>query len=685
MENKIKLFLLGIMLLVVLITTYSNHFNNPFQFDDSHSIEGNVYIRDLNNIPLFFTDASTATNLPTNQSYRPMVPLQNAIDYWIGGGLNPFYFHLTIFFWYIVLIILLFFFYQKLLKLSFEHKWLSIIALLSTAWYALHTANAETINYISARSDSFSTLCIVASFVLYQSHRTRKWHLYILTMIIGIYTKQTGVMFVPLLFFYVLFFEENISLTELVTFKNIKGLMNTLKKIAPAFIIGIPLFLFNQFYLTSDTATPWNTLVSKFDYLITQFFVILHYIGNFILPTDLSADPDFKIINSFFDKRSLLGLVVIILLITAAFKTSVNKKTRPIAFGILWFFIALLPTSSILPRFQIANDHRTFFPYIGLIISVCWYIGLLLIKHESSIQKRTIYKYGIPGLAVLIILAYACGTYQRNKIWSSQESLWYDVTIKSPTNGRGLLNYGWTQKQKGNYDVALEYFEKSLQYPPSYLGTQYALLYINIANVKDAMGLPQEAEENFKKALQCRSNFGAYYYYAQWLISQKRSSEAIPLLEKEVEISPNLIGARYLLMELYADRPEWMKLEQLSQETLQIVPNDKTTLFYLNASKNKKSIIEINEEIARNDPTPENYLKLSLIYYNHRLYEKCIEACNEALKLSPNYAEAYNNICSAYNMLGKWDEGVKACEKSLEIKPDYELAKNNLKWAMESK
>ena len=224
-----------------------------------------------------------------------------------------------------------------------------------------------------------------------------------------------------------------------------------------------------------------------------------------------------------------------------------------------------------------------------------------------------------------------------------------------------------------------------MQYTPTYLSSQYALLYINIAWVKDALGLPVEEEKNFKKAIQCKSNFGAYYYYAQWLISQKRSSEAIPLIEKEIEISPTLIDARYSLMELYANRSEWMKLEQLSHETLQIVPNDKITFFYLKASKNKKSIIEINEEIARNDPTPASYLKLSTIYYNHKHYEKCIEACNEVLKLLPDCVEAYNNICSAYNKLEEWEKAIEACEKSLQLEPGYELAKNNLIWAREGR
>ena len=61
-----------------------------------------------------------------------------------------------------------------------------------------------------------------------------------------------------------------------------------------------------------------------------------------------------------------------------AFKSSKHVITRPISFGILWFIITLLPTSSVIPLAEILNDHRMFFPYIGLVLAMV-YGGYLLI------------------------------------------------------------------------------------------------------------------------------------------------------------------------------------------------------------------------------------------------------------------------------------------------------------------
>src|SRR2546430_13582463 len=94
------------VLLATLLAAYSNHFHNSFHFDDAHTIENNAAIRELRNIPLFFCDATTFSSLPSNQSYRPLVSTLLAIDYKLGG-LNPFWFHLSIFALFIVLVLVL--------------------------------------------------------------------------------------------------------------------------------------------------------------------------------------------------------------------------------------------------------------------------------------------------------------------------------------------------------------------------------------------------------------------------------------------------------------------------------------------------------------------------------------------------------------------------------------------------
>src|ERR1700682_2900926 len=105
----------GALLLVALLAVYANHFHNSFHFDDAHTVENNASIRDLRNIPLFFRDATTFSALPSNQSYRPLVSTLLAIDYSLGHGLQPFWFHLSIFALFVALALLVAFVIKRLL------------------------------------------------------------------------------------------------------------------------------------------------------------------------------------------------------------------------------------------------------------------------------------------------------------------------------------------------------------------------------------------------------------------------------------------------------------------------------------------------------------------------------------------------------------------------------------------
>jgi len=106
--RKNALGLLGnALLLLAVLAAYANHFHNSFHFDDAHTIETNAAIQDLRNIPLFFRDATTFSALPSNQSYRPLVSTLLAIDYRLGGGVQPFWFHISIFALFVALTLLL--------------------------------------------------------------------------------------------------------------------------------------------------------------------------------------------------------------------------------------------------------------------------------------------------------------------------------------------------------------------------------------------------------------------------------------------------------------------------------------------------------------------------------------------------------------------------------------------------
>ncbi len=650
-NNKGLFYVLAVLLVGLVYFEYANHFNNPFHFDDEHTIVTNTYIRDIKNIPLFFKDATTFSSLPANQAWRPGISTLDAIDCWIGGKPDPQqkYYHIHIFIDYLILGFFIYLFVVKIYDFAFKNDLNRYIALLTTAVFMLHTGNAETINYIISRSDSESTLMIlIALCVFVYFKQLRKFQLYLIPMFIGFMIKEPTVMVGPLAFLFIFFFEENFSLKQAL---NIKADFKILWTVLPAFILALALFAFSQ----SQTPATWTSGgTNRISYLITETFVMVHYVNNFFFPFNLSADTDWGLINSIFDDRAVIGILFIVFTLYLAYRASLNQKSRPIAYGILWFYLALVPTSSVVPFSEVLNDHRVFFPYIGLCIALVWALFLLYKKYEEQVDKSAALKGGVLLVIALFLGAHVYGTRERVKVWGDEALLWKDVTVKSPHNGRGLMNYGLVLMGKGDYNGALEYYNKAKQEWP-----YYSYIYVNLGVLNNVMGNVAESEKNFKYAIQLNAqNPNCYFYYAIMLKNAGRIDEAKDMVSRGLALSP--------------------KHTDLLRFNNELNNNP----IYAGAIKNK---VEAAEAVARQNPTPENYLNLSLEYYFVGRYLDCVHAAQEALKLKPDYDLAYNNICSAYNMLHDWDNAIAAGKKAVELNPNSQLAKNNLQVSLDGK
>ena len=504
----------------ILLTAgaYANHFHNDFHFDDTHTIQNNAFVRSLRNVPRFFTSAATFGTKPSNQSYRPVVTTTLALDYWRGGGLDPLAFHVTNFSLFLVQCALILLLFRRVMDRAVpgnDNRW---VALLATTWYAVHPANAETVNYIIARTEILSTLGVVLALVWFaRGGAARRYHLYLIPAVLAILSKESAAMFAPLLLLYIVCVEPELSPTAAL----------------PAFFVCFATAGGAMWMAT--TYSPGGS--SRWRYLLTQPFVIVHYARSLFLPTRLSADTLWPLVTGVLEPRVWIGVGFIAAALTLAWRASLRRETRPIAFGVMWFFIALLPTSSVVPLSEPMNDHRMYFPFVGLILAVVWAANLAVMRWAAP------HRTSFAAVSAVVILAMAYGTWQRNIVWRTEESLWLDATIKSPDNGRGLMNYGVVQMNKGNLPLAGEYFERALSYTPD-----YSYLHVNIGVLQAKLGQRAEAESHFRKAQRDDpDNPIAYTFYARWLASMGRTEEARLYADTAVQLSPADADARALL------------------------------------------------------------------------------------------------------------------------------------------
>jgi tetratricopeptide (TPR) repeat protein len=639
LSRHIKISILALALVVIAI--YASHFNSEFHLDDIHTTVQNPWIRDLRNFPRFFTDTDTSGVLPSNRVFRPLLTTSLAIDYWLGGGLKPAIFHASSLLWFLTLLVLFFLLCRKIFQEMRPGEASDWMALFAAALYGLHPAIAETVNYVIQRAEIYSTAGVVAGLAMYASMpRQRRYYLYLIPVVLGILSKPPALIFPFLLLLYIWLIEDENPKTAF--FRSVPAIVTTVA-------LGILTSL-----MTPRGFTPGAS--SSYAYRITQPAVILRYFRTFFIPTGLTADTDRAPYTTILQDDAMAGCLFVLAILCVAALTTRRRETRPIAFGLFWFLLALLPTS-IFPLAEVENDHRMFFPFVGLTIAVCWAAALWL-------TRKPVPQPVLVSVCGLILAGCAYGSWQRGEVWRTEESLWRDVTIKSPRNGRGLMNYGLALMARGDYTGALDNFQRALDLSPS-----YSYQEINLGIAYGAMHNNEAAERHFRRALELSPHeANPKYFYARWLREKARFAEPEGFLRMAITENHSYTDAYYLLMQLYADRLDASNLRDIASRMLALFPADKVAADWLARASNLT-------------PTPEAYLEKSLALYQAGDYAGCIEAAHKALDLRPGYAAAWNNIGAAYNSMRKWDEGIQAEQEAVRLDPNFQLAKNNLAWA----
>jgi tetratricopeptide (TPR) repeat protein len=656
--------LLGVAAALAVTAAYANHFSNAFHFDDSHVVESNLYLRDLRNLPRFFTDASTFSTLPSNQSYRPVLTATLALDYAIGR-LDPRPYHVTSFLCFLLTALLLFVLSRRVLLAAGAGAAAGWTALFAAAWFGLHTAHAETVNYVSARSDLLSTLAVVGALVLYGSPRARRLQLHLVVGGLGVLAKEQAAMLAPLLFLYEGLVERRHSVGELL---RPRTFLQVLWKALPTFLV-----CFGALALTRWMAPGWTPGgASRLQYLWTQPFVIVHYLLSFVLPVGLSADSDWTLLPSPLDDRVQVGVLALAGLVAVAWRCSRTPEGRPIALGLLWFLLALLPTSSVIPLAEVLNDHRPFFANAGLVLAAGQALALLARRVLGPGTRRLAVGAGLG--AALLLGAHGWGVHLRNEVWRTEESLWRDVTLKSPGNGRGWMNYGLSRLRAGAIAEARDLFEKAVALSP-----RYGYAHANLAVALGALGNATEADAHFQQSVALQPDVPALQLtYARWLGEVGRHAEAITRLRRALALSPAEVEARRLLLVELADTLDWAGLRDAARATLAIQPGEPRATELL-------ALAEDGLRGAPGLPPPDGgqTLTAALVAQGQRAvaegrYPDALALTGRALALRDRLAEALEARGAALLGLGRFDEAAAACERALALRPGLQGARVTL-------
>jgi len=638
----------------------------PFQFDDEYSIIKNFNIRNIYRPDLIweFTPSRFITYLTVALNYH-------------FHGLNVFDYHLFNSVVHLVSAIMVW--WLTLLTLSSpaikDHKTAQSASLIATfvgVVFIAHPIQTEGVTYIIQRAASLATLFYVASLSLYVKSRlleesgneVRERHFYyyiasLITAFLAMFTKEIAITLPLMVLLYEFYFFRMRKQNNWKCYMFVILIL----PIIPLTMLTTASLKFSGMRMVA----PAISNVSAWRYLLTQFQVIITYLRLLFMPLNQNLDYDYPLATHLFEFHTLSSFFILALIFIMAIRSF--RKYRLISFGIIWFFLTLLPESSIIPIKDVIFEHRLYLPMVGFSLFLVSTLYVFLAGKTLRPLAITLF---------ILVTIYSVLTYRRNMVWKDSFTLWNDAVHKSPNKSRPYNSRGLEYSNRGNFDQALSDYNKAIQLNPN-----YAYAYNNRGNTRNTKGDFNQAISDYTKAIEINPNFAeAYNNRGVAYGSKGYFDKEISDYTKAIEINPNFTEAYYNRGVVYYSKGSFD--QAISDYTKAIQLNPRYTDAYNNRGNTYNTKGDFSQAISDYTKAIEIDPNFAEAYYNRGTaygikgnFDQAIADYTKAIQLNPNFAKAYNKRGLAYYRKGNFDQALSDYNKALEIDSKYAETYNN--------
>jgi tetratricopeptide (TPR) repeat protein len=544
------LYLLAAIVLLTVVS-YSNSFSCGWHFDDYRCIVEYDY------------EHATPVSLFTFSPGRFIGFLTFWLNYkWCGYTVAGW--HMVNLLIHLVNILLVFVIAVRLVRDAAtrisnpqKERAIYVTAAVVAAVFAVHPIQTQAVTYIVQRLELLGTTWVLLTFLfllnaISNSGRIARilWYTAaVLTFILGLFTKEFIVV-APLLAgaYYVV--------VKLKSWKKRLYVTGIALVCACAGIAGV------LYYCKALTFSPypqismvpfarlWDDQPPPSLYYPTQVRVLLMYLRLCLFPFNQHVEYAIMPSSSFLDPL-VLGAAGIQAGIVAA--ACFAWRRRPmILFGLLWFYIFLAPSSSLLPNGM--YEHRLYGPMIGILIAL--FIPLAAeILDQPARYRKTLASISL-SLAAFLIICFCFLTYNRNEVWQTGLSLWGDALRKSPNSWRANANYCKELMEEERYIEALPYIERGYQ-----LNTGVVEVAINLGVCRYYTGNTDGAIAAFEHALNLQPRLKDIHD----LVIEYLCVVYYDKARKSALAQDNDTARTYLkrILELQPDNPDAIKLQEM--------------------------------------------------------------------------------------------------------------------------
>lgn len=205
----------------------------------------------------------------------------------------------------------------------------------------------------------------------------------------------------------------------------------------------------------------WN----RWEYLTAQPEVVLRYLGGLFVPTELSIDHAFgRHLPASWLPRVLVPWTIVLALLAGTLRLAAapGAFAAAAASALLWFFVQLAPTSSLMPTVDAMVERRVYVPSVGLYLFAVLAYGRW--RHAASASASApagLRRHGGALLAGLLLCVFGLVSVQRSVRFRDPIATWRGVVALYPDSPRALSNLGAALLERRQYREAHALFQRA--------------------------------------------------------------------------------------------------------------------------------------------------------------------------------------------------------------------------------
>ena len=315
--------------------------------------------------------------------------------------------------------------------------------MLAALLFALHPAQVEAVTYISGRSTSLMAAFYLGAVLAYLRGAPAPFSG--LLFVLAVACKETA-----------LTLPAALLLVELATSapRQWKAIARRQALHWLLLVAMIAALLASPRYF--DLVSFGFTRRSVAENLLTQVGGISYLVARLLGIQEPNIDPALPVLEAWTGTLAMQALLLGVLLVIGISQL----RRRPwLAFGMLWFFLQLAPTNSVVPRLDVANDRQLYLAGWGLFFAAVFVVPQ---------------RFAVPAAALVALLAG--GSISRQLDFRSEVSLWEADARRAPWNARAHNNLGYAYAQAGRLDEARLAYQVALLFDPGHPKARFNLV-----------------------------------------------------------------------------------------------------------------------------------------------------------------------------------------------------------------